>query len=209
MNKNNQIKNILKKLPKPENLFYIKIINPKSIPLDEIARLKCFQCGLIARAILCPPYLFKTYPQFRTMKKTKKFLINFEKAIIFIWQNDGTKSWKVNRKKLAHINFKKKFGKELKGTEVSQSREIGKLTKAYQGIFKKNGFDSFGFLNGHCDLCGHHCPRRDHPPCTRNGLPSMEACFIDVYKLLENLNIYYEYPVEELLTAVTMILIKK
>ena len=39
------LKALIKNFPKPENLSYIKIINPKEIPLDEIARLKCFQCG--------------------------------------------------------------------------------------------------------------------------------------------------------------------
>jgi hypothetical protein len=43
--KKTALKAILNNLKKPENLNIIKIIKPSKIPLDLIARLKCFQCG--------------------------------------------------------------------------------------------------------------------------------------------------------------------
>jgi len=39
------LKAIINDLKKPESLNTIKIIKPNKIPLDLIARLKCFQCG--------------------------------------------------------------------------------------------------------------------------------------------------------------------
>jgi hypothetical protein len=51
MKKNNKrggtsaLKTIINDLNKPENLNMTKIIKPSEIPLDNIARLKCFQCG--------------------------------------------------------------------------------------------------------------------------------------------------------------------
>jgi len=36
---------IIEFLPRPESLNEIKIINTELIPLEIIARLKCFQCG--------------------------------------------------------------------------------------------------------------------------------------------------------------------
>ena len=163
----------------------------------------------INRAILCPPYLFKTYPQFETYKSSKKFIRSFDYALLFIWKNDGTKSWKVNKDELRHIELKIKKGKQLKGTEAGQSREVTKLTKKYANTFRKNNFDSFGLIPGHCDLCGHKCPNRDNPPCRRKGMPSLEAIGIDVYRTLTSLNVKYEYPVENILTAVTMIVVRE
>ena len=72
--------------------------------------------------------------------------------ILFIFQNDGSKSWKVNKRDLAHIELKIKVGKQLKGTEVGQSREIGALTNKYRNIIRKKGYDVFGLIPGHCDL---------------------------------------------------------
>lgn len=206
-NKKTTLKTFINDFNKPENLNIIKIIKPNIVPFDLIARLKCFQCGLYDRAILCPPYLFQTYPQFKTIKSTKKFFNSFDYMVIFVFQNDGTKSWKIDKRELSHIDFKKKIAKQLKGTEAGQSREIGRLTRKYSNIFKKAGYKTFGLLPGHCDLCAFKCPNRDHPPCKHKGMPSLEACYIDVYKLLRILNIHYEYPVNELLTGVSAILI--
>ena len=44
--KSSHLKTIINDLRKPENLNIIKIIKPSKIPLNLIARLKCFQCGL-------------------------------------------------------------------------------------------------------------------------------------------------------------------
>ena len=163
----------------------------------------------ISRAILCPPYLFETYPQFETIKSTREFIESFDYMVLFIFQNDGSKSWKVNKRDLAHIELKKKVGKQLKGTEAGQSREIGALTNRYRNIIRKKGYDTFGLLPGHCDLCSFKCPNRDNPPCTHNGMPSLEAIGIDVYQLLKNLDVDYQYPVEGLLTGVSAVLVRK
>jgi predicted metal-binding protein len=152
--------------------------------------------------------LFQTYPQFISFKKARKFIDRFDFAVIFIWKNDGTRSWKVNKKELAHIDFKIKKGKQLKGTEVSQSRELCKIMRRYRKVFQDKGYKVFGSIPGHCDFCGHKCPQRSNPPCKRRGMPSMEAMGIDVYKLLEDCHIEYQHPVENYLTNVTMLLLK-
>ena len=203
------IKSVLKEIKKPENLDEVKIIKPNKVPFDDIARLKCFQCGIYNRAILCPPYLFETYPQFETIKKTKKFFNSFDRMLIFIFKNDGSKSWLLNKSELSHINLVPKKAKQLKGTEAGQSRAIGKLMRKWSNQFRKKGYKTFPFINGHCDLCAFKCPNRDHPPCRLHGMPSLESCFIDVYQLLKNLDIPFEYPVETFVTGVTGILVRR
>jgi len=105
-----------------------------------------------------------TYPQFETYKSTQEFFNSFDYIIILVFQNDGTKSWKINKSQLSHIEFKKKVGKQLKGTEAGQSREIAKITRQYSSAFKKKGYETFPLIPGHCDLCAHKCPNRDNPP---------------------------------------------
>lgn len=193
----------------PENLHKISFIKPSRIPLNLTARLKCQNCGLWKRGILCPPYLWQTYPQFKTQKSTREFLNSFKNAVIFIWKNDGTKSWKFNKGELSHIKFGIKKGKQLKGTEAGQSRELCKIMRKVKRLADKEGYDAFAFVPGHCDACAFKCPNRDNPPCKHEGLPSMESIGIDVYKLLEKLDIKYEYPVVNYLTNVTMLLMNK
>lgn len=199
---------VINKLRYPENLSQIIYINPQQITFNLIARLKCYQCGLYSRGILCPPLLWQTYKQFKTIKSSIEFVNSFKKAIIFIWKNDGTKSWKINKQELSHIQLKKKIGKQLKGTEAGQSRELGTLMRKYKKEVTKNGYECFTLLQGACNLCGKFCPNREKPPCKRKGMPSLEAIGIDVYKLLKTLNVSYEYPVENYLTCVTMLLMK-
>jgi predicted metal-binding protein len=165
--------------------------------------------GIYNRAILCPPFLFQTYPQFKTYKSTEKYFGSFDYMVVFIFQNDGTKSWRINKDSLCHIDFKKKVGKQLKGTEAGQSREVAMITRKYQNTLKKKGYKTFGLTCGHCDLCGHKCKNRDNPPCKHKGMPSLEATGIDVYQLLKNLNVDYEYPVENTLTGVSSILVRE
>jgi len=165
--------------------------------------------GLYSRAILCPPHLFQTYTQFKTFKSTREFINSFDRALVFIWKNDGTKSWKLDKRELSHIEFKIKKGKQLKGTEAAQSREITLLMRKYRNIFKKNNYETFTLIPGHCDLCAFKCPNRDNPPCKMKGFPSLEAIGIDVYKLLEKMKVAYEYPCINYLTSVTMTLIRK
>jgi hypothetical protein len=84
--------------------------------------------------------------------------------IVFIFQNDGSKSWLINKAELSHINLVPKKGKQLKGTEAGQSRAIGKLMRKYSNALRKKGYLTFPFINGHCDLCAFKCPNRDNPP---------------------------------------------
>ena len=161
------------------------------------------------RAVLCPPYLWQTYPQFKTFKSTRNFLKSFDFVAVFVWKNDGTKSWKIDKTELSHIEFKKKIGKQLKGTEAAQSRIITTLMNNYRREVSKHGFNCFALIPGHCDLCGGRCPNRGNPPCRRKGMPSMEAIGIDVYKLLEKIKEPYEYPVMNYITSVTALLIRR
>jgi len=207
------MKNILKKIIDnfefPECLSEIRYIKPSKIPLDLIARFGCLHCGLWSRSISCPPYLWQTYKQFKTIQSTVKFIRSFDTAIVFVWKNDGTKSWKVNKEELSHIEFKIKKGRQLKGTEAGQSRELTRLTAIYRAKLRKSGYKCFGLIQGPCNLCAFKCENRDNPPCVRGCLPSLEAIGIDVYKMLENLDIDYEFPVINSLTAVTMMLVKE
>jgi len=79
----------------------------------------------------------------------------------------------------------------------------------YSKTIKKERYKTFPLTAGHCDLCKFKCPHRDQPPCKRKGIPSMEAIGIDVYKLLNFLEVDYEYPVINELTNVTMILVRR
>lgn len=207
--KKSVIESAIKVLKFPENFSEYRVIKPSKITINAMARLKCQQCGLIARAILCPPYLAKTYKQFATIESCRDWVYGKRYAIVMVWKNDGTKSWKLRLGDLKHIDFKLKKGMQLKGTEVAQSKEIGRLMYLYKSkLDRQLGVRVFGLLNGHCDRCrGRKCPNRDNPPCKKGGMPSLEAIGIDVYKLLEDLNIEYEYPVVSYVTAVTMFLV--
>lgn len=198
---------IMDNLKYPESLSQIHYLYPFNLPLDLVARLKCYNCGLYKRAILCPPYLWQTYEQFRTYKSTKKFLRSFDTAVVFAWRNDGSRSWKLDKRELSHVELKPKKGRQLKGTEAGQSRELCKLMRTYRKEVRKHGYNAFAFIPGHCDSCGGKCPDRDNPPCKKGGMPSLEAAGIDVYKLLENIGVEYEHPVENYLTSVTMLLV--
>jgi len=163
--------------------------------------------GLYNRAILCPPLLTETYPQFKDISTIREWLTEYRYAIVLIFKNDGTKSWKLKKKDLAHINFKIKKGMQLKGTEVASSREIGLLMRKWRSQLKKQGAKAFGLLNGHCDNCGKKCPNRNNPPCKKGGMPSLEAIGIDCYELMESLGIEYQYPAIDYVTTVTAFLV--
>lgn len=204
------IMEIVDNLKYPESLYRIFRLRPGWImdTFDLMPRLKCQNCGLWKRAILCPPYLWKTYPQFKSFKSTKNFIRTSSIIVVFIWKNDGTKSWKIDKRDLSHIEFKKKIGMQLKGTEIAQSKMITKLMKGYERKIKKEGYKVFSLIAGHCDLCG-KCPNRDNPPCKIKGMPSLEAIGIDVFKLLDKLKIKYQHPVNTELTQATMMMINK
>jgi predicted metal-binding protein len=136
---------------------------------------------------------------------------NVRLATVFVFKNDGTIPWKRDRSELAKIEFKKRFGRQLKGCENGSAKEINRMMRTLEIRLKKEGKNCQSLIAGHCDVCqGHHrCPNRENPPCRKKGLTSLEATGIDVYKLLKKLDIPYEYPALTELTQVTMLLLKE
>ena len=210
-------KNILTKLKYaelknfPPFLSEIVIMDPKDIPVSAYARIMCQHCGLWGRAILCPPLLYQTYPQYTTIKSTKEYFKTFDKAYVYVFKNDGSLRWwyKNQNIKFEHIKLKSRRGRQLKGCEASSAKNLTKIMKKVKISNTRQGFNVESLIQGHCDLCEHKCPNRNNPPCYRGGLPSLEATGINVYKLLEKLKIEYEYPVVNYLTQVTMMLVRK
>lgn len=204
---------IAKKIFAP-NLFKMEFING-SIIHDHItlfARFKCQNCGLYSRSLLCPSLLTLTYKQFESIDSCRFFYKNnVKEAVIFVFKNDGTILWKRDKNELAHITFKKRFGRQLKGVENGSAKEINKQMKKLQIRMNKIGYNTQSLIAGHCDICpgSHRCPNRENPPCKNKGMPSLEATGIDVYKLLRTLEIPYQYPCLSELTQVTLLLNKK
>lgn len=206
----------LKKYQFPLNFFDVRKIDPKKIPLSSHTRLKCGNCGLWNRAVLCFPRLKKTYPEFSTFKSTREWLDSSIKAFIFIWKNNGQKPWKIDWNEISHIDFKKVGGRKLKGVEVASSKAINKFMSSLRDDYNNSLYDkktqAISLIAGHCDNCGRYCPLRDIPNsrCKKGGMPSLEAIGIDVYKLLDIVGVDWEYPVQENdeLTQVTMLIIR-
>lgn len=183
---------------------------PKHLPIDGYARTMCTHCGLYNRAILCPPLLAQTYPQFATIDSSKAWFDTFRWAYVYIFKNDGTKRWwyKKEHERYQHIALVKHKARKLKGVEASSSRKLTHMMRKIKNVNRKAGFEVETFIQGHCDLCARKCPNRENPPCHKGGLASMEATGINVYKLLRQLGIPYEYPVINYLTQVTMMVVK-
>lgn len=204
------IKKTLKYVDKkvfPPSLYAIKEINPSDLPITAYARMTCQNCGIYGRAILCPPFLYKTYPQFKTINSSMEYFSSFDKAFIYIFKNDGTKRFwfKKDQKDYSHIRLRKvKSGRELKGIEAVGSRYLTRLMRKIRTVNERNGFIVDCFIPGHCDFCARKCPNREKPPCRRGGMASLEATGINVYSLLKNLKVEFQYPVLTELTSVTM-----
>jgi len=199
----------------PDFLSEIRVIDPKIIPINAFARVFCSHCGLYARAILCPPYLCQTYPQFETIKSSREWFRQFTEAYLYIWKNDGTQKWwnSEDDDNYKYIDLVKRKGRALKGCEASGSKYIQKIMRRIQIVNKKRGYDVFCFVTGNCALCsgkghGNKCENRDNPPCKKGGLVSLEAGGINVYHLLRKLKIDYQYPVVDYLTLVTLMVVK-
>lgn len=190
----------------PPFLSEIIEIEPDQLPFSALARMYCQRCGLYNRAILCPPMLALTYPQFKTLNSSINHFNSFKKIYIYIFKNDGTKRWWMNSEKssYSHLRLRKQVGRQLKGVEASSARWLTKRMRKIKTVNERNGFIVETFIQGHCDFCSRKCPNRENPPCVRGGLPSLEACGISVYTLLKNIGIDYEYPVINYLTQVTM-----
>ncbi len=194
----------------PPFLHKIIKIDPKDLPITAYARLMCQHCGVWNRAILCPPMLYQTYPQFKTLKSSREFFRSFKEAYVYVFQNDGSKRWwyKKEAENYRYIALVRRKGRQLKGCETSSARKLTFLMKKAKILNTKRGYEVETFIQGHCDLCSRKCPNRNNPPCKRGGLPSLESTGINVYQLLKNLGIEYEYPVMNILTQVTLMIVR-
>jgi len=202
----------MKKKNFPPFLFKIFEISPSDLPITAYARLMCQNCGIYNRAILCPPLLYETYPQYKTIDSCIEYFNSFDKVYVYVFQNDGTKKfwYKREQEQYAHFRLRKvTSGRQLKGIESVSARYLTLLMHKIKRINRKAGYKVETFIQGHCDFCARKCPNRENPPCKFQGLPSLEATGINVYSLLEKLGVEYEYPVMSYLTQVTLMAIKR
>jgi predicted metal-binding protein len=160
-----------------------------------------------------------TYPQYKTIDSSKEFLNSFDKIYIYVFQNDGSKRfwYKKEQEKYNHFRLRKVVsGRQLKGIEAVGSKYLTKIMFDARRANRKAGYRAETYICGHCDLCsvlgrsrGNKCPNRNNPPCRFGGMPSLEAVGINVYSLLDQLGVDYQYPVQQFLTSVTMMAIGK
>ena len=197
----------------PPFLDSIIRISPKKLikSISPFPRIMCQHCGLWNRAILCPPLLYQTYPQFSTIESSKDFFSSFTDIYLYIFKNDGTKRWWMlkDQEAFKHLKLRKQKARQLKGCEASSARQLTKMMRKVRTVNTKRGFECFTFISGHCDFCARKCPNRENPPCKRGGLPSLEAAGINVYHLLTSVGVPYEYPVINYLTLVNMMAVKR
>lgn len=202
----------VKKKNFPPFLFKIFKIKPEDLPITAYSRILCQNCGLYNRAILCPPMLALTYPEYKTIDSSIEFFNSFDYIYVYVFQNDGTKRFYYQREQstYGHIRLRKvESGRQLKGIESVSARWLTKLMYRIKRLNIKAGYDVQTYVQGHCDLCANKCPNRNNPPCKRGGLPSLESTGINVYSLLEQLGVEYQYPVMSYLTQVTLMAIKE
>lgn len=196
----------------PENISEVLKLKPLDVVFDAYARVQCQACGLWNRAILCPPHLYLTYPQFKTLNSSIEFFGSFDYLYLYIFKNDGSKKFWYPRdeEKFSSIRLRKvSSGRQLKGIEAVGSRYLNQLLFKIRNLNSSRGWDVFAFTNGHCDLCARKCPNRNNPPCRNMGLPSLEACCVNVYETMRKLKIPYEYPVTSELLTVQGLLARK
>jgi len=215
MTKLNQILNKEINAGFAKNLTQVEYVNGPFLAecVTLFSRFKCQNCGLYGRAILCPPMLAMTYPQFITIESSREFYQKkVECGAVLVFKNDGTIPWKINEEELAHITFKERYGRQLKGVENGSAKAINKYMRRIQTCLRRQyNIKAMSLIAGHCDVCpgSHRCPNRSNPPCKHNGLTSLEATGLDVYKILRKLKIEYEYPALTYLTQVTLLIVRK
>ena len=196
----------------PQFLFKIYKISPEDLPITAYARLQCQNCGIYNRAILCPPLLYQTYPQYRTIDSSIEYFNSFDEIYVYVFQNDGSKRFWYKKEQEQYNHFRLRVvtsGRQLKGVESVSARYLTLLMHKIRKINRKQGFRVETYIQGHCDMCERKCPNRENPPCKFKGLPSLEATGINVYSLLENLGVEYQYPVMTSLTQVTLLAVKR
>jgi len=172
----------------PQFLYQIFKISPEELPITGYARIMCQKCGLWNRAIICPPLLYQTYPQYKTIESSREYVKKFDSAYIYVFKNDGSKRfwYKKEQEKYNHFRLRKvESGRQLKGIEAVGSRYLTHLMYKIRRVNEKQGFRVETYTVGHCDLCARKCPNRNNPPCKKRGLPSLEAIGINVYSLLD------------------------
>ena len=70
----------------PPFMFKVFKILPEDLPITAYARILCQNCGLWNRAILCPPLLYQTYPQYKTIKSSKKYFNSFDEIYVYVFK---------------------------------------------------------------------------------------------------------------------------
>ena len=196
----------------PQFLHKIYKISPKDLPTTAYARIMCQNCGIFNRAILCPPLLYQTYPQYKTIDSSIEYFNSFDEIYIYVFKNDGTKRFWYKREQAQYNHFRLRkvtSGRQLKGAESVSARYLTMIMHKARKTNRKAGFITEAFIQGHCDFCARKCPNRENPPCKLKGLASLEAVGINVYSLLEKLGEEYEYPVMTYLTQVTMMAVRR
>jgi len=187
----NDIQQILDKQVYPQCHLLTRIIDPKIVIFDPMARMKCQNCGLFNRTPRCAPNVPVLYEIKDQMRSKLKH------GIIVIYQNDGSKTWREDQVRDGVIK-----GKRLKGAAAGMAKvlnmRIHEITQLMMNQFElKKDRNIFSFITGHCNICG-KCPLKDKyvgvgrvRDC-KKGYSSMEAVGVDVFDLYDKLEIKYE-----------------
>ena len=160
----------------PQFLFKIYKISPEDLPITAYARLMCQNCGLFSRAILCPPLLYQTYPQYETIDSSVEYFNSFDEIYVYVFQNDGSKRFWYKKEQEQYNHFRLRVvtsGRQLKGVESVSARYLTLLMHKIRKVNRKQGFRVEAYIQGHCDWCARKCPNRENPPCKFKGLPSL------------------------------------
>lgn len=156
-------------------------INPMDIVFSTGTGFNCQNCGLYNRHPFCSP----DSPGYR---ESVRIIEGYEKAVIFVTQNDGNDPWSDDPTDLSHIKFETKKGFGLRGAEAGTTRYLQQYMKLLEHKARTFGLRAQAFISGHCELCG-RCPVKGYRDtdnkqisCPLGGLPSLETWWIDVYR---------------------------
>jgi predicted metal-binding protein len=184
-------------MKKLEILEHVYSIHPKEIPFTTLARMKCQNCGKWKRSRDCPPYT-------PSVERCKEIVQSYDYGFVYVWKNDGRRAWRegIDKKKLV-----KKHDRGLKGCAIGMAIAIRDNMKEIREKCKKDGIKCRVFASGPCTKCR---PCNVGGKCLRGyGIPAMEAWGIDVFGLLDELRVEYEYPVHNYLTLVSLLLTRR
>ncbi len=136
----------------PPFIFDVFKIKPDELPITAYSRIMCQNCGLFNRAILCPPLLYQTYPQYRTINSSISFFKEFESIYVYVFRNDGTKRfwYKKEQSNYGHLRLRKaESGRQLKGIESVSARYLTLLMHKIRNINRKVGYRCEAYIQGH------------------------------------------------------------